>query len=126
MKYLIKILVFSLLLTPATVHARELKASWYSRASLVKEGTWKNGKSQPMANGKQFYDNLLVAASRDYPLGSRLMVHNRQNGRSVSVVVTDRIGKRFKGKRIDLSKGAFGKIADHKQGIVEVQVEVIK
>jgi hypothetical protein len=33
------------------VNAEELKASWYSRASLIKEGTWKNGKEKKMAKG---------------------------------------------------------------------------
>lgn len=119
------IFVFLMLMYPGCAIAGEIKASWYSVDSLTKEGTWKNGKSKPMANGKQFYDNLLVAASRDYPLNTRLRVTNLENGRSVCVKVTDRIGKRFKGKRIDLSKGAFGQIANHEQGVVPVKVEVI-
>ncbi len=102
-----------------------LKASWYSRASLKKEGTWKHGE-QKMANGQRFDENALTCAARLYPLGTHLLVTNQKNGRKVRVVVTDRIGPRFAKTRIDLSKGAFAKIADLKTGIIQVRVEVIR
>ena len=119
-------ILLAMLLTMATIaHAMELKASWYSVESLKKEGTWKTSHGI-MANGKEFNDEGKTCASRDYPLGTKVKVTNTQNGRSVFVEVTDRIGKRFKGKRIDLSEGAFAQIADCKQGIVNVNVEVVK
>ena len=105
--------------TPVT-----LKASWYSAASLKKEGTWKNGE-QKMANGKRFDEDAFTCAARLWPLGTRLLVTNQKNGRQVRVIVSDRIGKRFAETRIDLSKGAFSRIADLKEGVVKVEVEVI-
>jgi rare lipoprotein A (peptidoglycan hydrolase) len=47
-------------------------------------------------------------------------------GKSVIVQVTDRCNKRFKGKRVDLSKGAFSKIANTKQGIVSCEVTELR
>ena len=58
-----------------------------------------------MSNGKKYDHDLLTVASNDYALGStlRLTVGNRQ----VIATVTDRMAKRFSGKRIDLSGGCW-------------------
>lgn len=104
-----------------TIIIKPLKASWYSNASLKKEGTWKHGETK-MANGKRFDENALTCASRQYSLGTMVKVKNIANGKSVVCKVTDRIGKRFANSRIDLSKGCFSKIADLKQGIINVLV----
>lgn len=101
-----------------------MQASWYSRASLVKEGTWRKGE-QMMANGKRFDETALTCAARRFDLGAVLRVTNVETGRSVRVVVTDRIGKRFAQTRVDLARGAFEKIADLKKGVVRVRVEVV-
>ena len=102
--------------------AETLKASWYSENSLKKEGTWAFSHGV-MANGQPFNENALTVACRLFKLGSRLKVTNLNNGKSVIVKVTDKIGKKFAKTRIDLSKGAFQKIADLKQGLIEVKVE---
>jgi len=102
-----------------------LTASYYSYASLKSESTWKNGE-QPMANGKKFDENAMTCAARKYPLGTTLKVTNLKTGKSVVVVVTDRIGKRFAETRVDLTKAAFSRIADLREGIVKVKVEIIR
>ena len=99
-----------------------LQASWYSRADLIRDGQDKRTHFV-MANGKVFYDDFMVCASWDYPLNSLLLVTNLDNGLSVVVKNSDRTAKRFKGKRCDLSKGAFSRIASCKQGVVPVLVE---
>ena len=104
---------------------RLLMASWYSIESLKKEGTYKYSKGV-MANGKNFDENNLTCATRLFPLGSSLFITNLENGKKVVVLVTDRIGKRFTTKRIDLSKLAFSRIAELKRGVVAVKVERIK
>jgi rare lipoprotein A len=108
-----------------TLNAYALDASWYSTESLKREGTYKQSKGI-MANGKVFKDNALTCACRLYPLKTKLRITNIDNGKSVVVVVADRIGKRFAKTRIDLSKGAFEQIAELKQGLVKIKVEVIK
>ncbi len=102
-----------------------LKASWYSVESLKKEGTYKYSKGV-MANGKLFRDNDFTCANRLYPLGSVLRITNLENGRSVIVRTTDRIGKRFGKTRIDLSRMAFNSISELSKGIIPIKVEVIK
>ena len=124
-KYVVMVTIYTLfavLIYTSIVHAEVLTASWYSRADLVRDGQDKRTHFI-MANGKEFKDDALVCASWDWPLGTWVCVTNRVTGAVVVVRVSDRTARRFKGKRIDLSKGAFNKIADCKQGIVQVLVE---
>ncbi len=102
-----------------------LTASWYSIDSLKKEGTYKHTKGV-MANGDKFIDTNYTGASRDFPLGAIIKVTNTYTGKNVTIKITDKISKRFQGKRIDLSKRAFSEIADCKQGIIQVEVKRIK
>jgi hypothetical protein len=106
------------------VPARVLTASFYSVQSLKQEGTWKTSKGV-MANGQKFDEDALTCATRLYPLGSVLMVSTLDRRNSISVKVTDRIGKRFATKRIDLSKAAFARLAPLSKGLVQVTVERI-
>lgn len=106
-------------------HADQLKASWYSEASLKKEGTWKTSKGV-MANGKRFDETKNTCATRLYPLGRTVYVRNKKTGGTVACIVTDRIGRRFAKTRIDLSKAAFKKIASLKEGLVDVEVSEVR
>lgn len=128
---IMRLIILCYLLTSLSIlnitecYAQNLVASWYSCSSLKKEGTWKKSHGR-MANNEMFYDDLMCCANRLYPLGTFLRITNLKNGKMVTVKTTDRIGKRFASTRIDLSKGAFAKIADIKQGIIPVKVEVVK
>jgi rare lipoprotein A (peptidoglycan hydrolase) len=103
-------------------HAEEthLTASWYSVASLKKDGQWKLTKGR-CADGSMFSDDNFTCASWDFKLGDRLLV--RTNDKEVIVIVTDRTHRRFKGRRIDLSPKAFSLLAPLRQGIIKVRVE---
>ena len=126
-RLIVSLLTMSVLASSGRIvsDAEALTASWYSVASLKKEGTWRYSHGQ-MANGKWFQDDKYTAASWGYPLGTILKVSNTKTATSVTVCVSDRTARRFKGKRIDLSKAAFSKIARLEQGLVEVQVRRIR
>ncbi len=79
-----------------------------------------------MANGQKFKEEEFTCATRLYPLGTTLLVKSLHTEKSVKVRVTDRISKRFGRTRIDLSKAAFMQIADLRQGLVNVKVEILK
>lgn len=113
-----------ILLICASAQAKTLTASYYDVASLKRDGQWviTHGK---MADGGDFDENKCTAASWDFPLGTRCKVSRVDSQRSVIVIITDRTARRFKGKRIDLSKRAFSKIAPIKWGVVSVKVEKI-
>ena len=79
------------------------------------------------ASGETFNDNDLTAAKWDIPFGTKIKVTNLQNNKSIIVKINDRgPNKRFKNRVIDLSRGAFGKIANLKDGLVLVKLEIIK
>lgn len=105
--------------------AETMQASYYSMDSLRKEGTY-NKSGGIMANGKIFDENALTcAAGKQYKLGTKLLITNLDNGKSVLVTVTDRIGKIFYKTRIDLSKGAFLKLGCLYSGLIPIKAHVV-
>lgn len=97
------------------------EASYFTRASCLKEGT-----SGITASGKELDDERKIAASWDYPFGTLLCVTNLANGRSVVCSVEDRGPNRKlyrMGRRLDLSKAAMRALDGIKQGIIQVKVE---
>jgi len=89
-------------------------ASWY--------GPGFHGKAT--ANGEIFDQNELTAAHRSLPLGSRVMVTNLTNGRSVEVRINDR-GPYVGGRAIDLSYAAARTIDMIGPGTVPVRIDVL-
>ena len=108
----------------ATAQAFQTEASYFTYASCIREGT-----SGIMADGRKLNDNMLICASWDYRFGTRLRITNLANNKSVVVEVADRgPNKKLykKGRKIDLSKMAFSRIAELKEGIINVSVEVVE
>ena len=71
------------------------------------------------ADGSRFNAYGLTAAHRSLPLGTTLRVINPANGQSVRVRISDR-GPFVPGRGLDLSYGAFSRIASPSQGVVKV------
>jgi rare lipoprotein A len=76
------------------------------------------------AEGGIYHQDDLTAASVAFPLGSRVMVTNLDNGRSVEVRITDR-GPFKKGRKIDLSHKAAQMIGMIDQGTARVRIALI-
>src|SRR5260370_41873006 len=77
------------------------------------------------AQGKGFDRRKLTAASWYVPLGTVLRVVNLENGRSVTVTVTDR-GPNFRLHRIlDLSEAAAGQLDYLEKGLTRVYVSPV-
>ena len=74
---------------------------------------------QTMANGQPMDPNALTTAHRHYPFGTKLRVVNQDNGKSVVVTVTDD-GPHIAGRALDLSYGAFRRIASVSRGVAHV------
>lgn len=78
------------------------------------------------ASGETFFNNKLTAAHRRLPFGTKLLVTNEKNGKSIIVTVNDR-GPFGKGKEIDLSHKAFLAICNHKnEGLLRVNIEIVE
>ena len=79
------------------------------------------------ASGERFDKRAMTAAHRDLPLGSKVRVTNKRNGKSVVVRINDR-GPYGKDRRriIDLSEAAAKKLDYIDAGWTEVTVEVLE
>jgi rare lipoprotein A len=89
------------------------RASWYGEER----------RGLPMANGHLFDPNKLTAASWFFDLGTKVVVTHEN--RTVVVEITDRgPAKRLfqEGRKIDLSRAAFAKLADPDVGLIDVTV----
>jgi rare lipoprotein A len=83
-------------------------ASWYALHSRT-------------ASGEQMNPDELTAAHRSLPFGTRVLVENLTNGRSVVVRINDR-GPFVGGRIIDLSKAAAASIGMIDTGTAQVRV----
>ena len=91
-------------------------ASWYSVKS----------SGHITASGERFQENGFSCASMDYKFNTILKVTNIANHKFILVKVNDRGNFKKYGRILDLSKGAFAKIADLKTGVITVKIEVVK
>jgi rare lipoprotein A len=76
------------------------------------------------ASGAIFRQDSLTAAHKSLPLGTRVLVTNRENTLTVEVVINDRMSQRAP-HIIDLSKNAARQIGIGRQGFAMVSIEVI-
>jgi rare lipoprotein A len=88
-------------------------ASWY--------GTAYQGKRT--ANGEKFNPRDFTAAHPDLPFGTVVEVTNRNNGRKVAVVITDR--GPYNDRIIDLSDAAARRLRMKYKGVAPVEISVI-
>lgn len=99
---------------PAVKSVGTGKASWY--------GPGFHGKKT--ASGDVFDDSKLTAAHKSLPLGSKAIVTNLNNGKSVEVEINDR-GPFTQGRLIDLSRAAAQALGMVEHGIVPVRVDLL-
>lgn len=98
-----------LLLTSISVNAEV--ASWY------------NLDGRKTASGEVFRTHAMTCASNSHKIGTKLLVTNTKTNKSVVVRVNDTGGFSKYGRTLDLSKGAFSKIAHLSQGTVNVTIK---
>jgi rare lipoprotein A len=94
MRRLIAAFVLCLLNIP--VRAEDCVASVYAMGDSSQPAT-------KTASGIPLNDNVMTAAHKSLPFGSKVKVTNKKNGHAVTVAITDR-GPYVKGRCIDLSK----------------------
>lgn len=78
---------------------------------------------QLMANGQPMNPQAMITAHPSLPLGTRIRVENMANGKAINVKVLDR-GPWHGGRILDLSYGAFSRIASPRQGLARVCYQV--
>ena len=67
----------------------------------------------------------MTAAHKTLPFGTKVVVKNIRNGKTVKVRINDR-GPFVKGRVIDLSRAAFSQIASLDEGLARVEIRIVK
>ena len=98
-------------------------ASTASAAQTGMASYYKSGKRT--ANGEAFRPLGMTAAHRTLRFGTRVMVTNLRNGKSVVVRINDR-GPFIHGRIIDLSLGAAQTVGLTATGVAKVKVTVLE
>ncbi len=108
------VLLVSSVVSAAETFREEGFASWYA------------GKfhGRTTANGEIFDTNLLTAAHKTLPFGSRVQVTNLENEKSVIVRINDR-GPFVEDRIIDLSRAAADAIGLTNAGVAKVRLDVL-
>lgn len=118
------VLILFWIFTPTDAHAETGTASYYTKASCIREGT----SGIFTASGEPYDENAMTCAMRRRDFGGLYNVCNVDNGKCVVVRQND-FGPNKKlhaaGRIVDLSKGAFRKIAPPRKGLVNVTVEPV-
>ncbi len=83
---------------------------------------YKSGKRT--ASGEHFNPNGLTAAHRSLPFGTRVLVTNLRNGKSVVVRINDR-GPFVRGRVLDLSLGAARVVGLNQSGVAKIKFTVL-
>jgi len=66
----------------------------------------------------------MIAAHNSLPFGTKVIVTNRNNGKTVRVTINDR-GPYIKGRIVDFTQAAFSGIENIDKGIAEVKIRVV-
>jgi rare lipoprotein A len=77
------------------------------------------------ASGIPLKNHAMTAAHKTLPMGTKVRVTNKSNGKSVVLKITDR-GPYIKGRVIDVTVGAAKKLDFINTGIVSCKVEVLE
>jgi len=99
---------------------------WCLTGRAADQASWYGEKhcSLTMANGKRFNPDKLTAASWFYDFGTKVVVTHAN--RSVVVEITDRGPAKHlvnEGRKIDLSRAAFARLANPDRGLIAVSVK---
>ena len=101
---------------PRVTKTEHGKASWYEIKC--------NGGTHT-ASGIPLQNHAMTAAHKTLPMGTKVRVTNKSNGKSVILKITDR-GPYIKGRVIDVTKGAAKELDFINSGVVHCKVEVLE
>jgi rare lipoprotein A len=74
------------------------------------------------ASGEVFDPDAMTAASKTLPIGSRVIVTNPENGKSVTVRINDR-GPHVRGRSLDLSRRAAEELGITEKGVARLKIQ---
>ncbi|NVI87201.1 septal ring lytic transglycosylase RlpA family protein [Actinomadura sp. BRA 177] len=107
--------------------AKPEKKTEKKRTKVISSGSCEASyywEGQMTASGEPFDPSELTAAHKTLPMGSKVRVTNKNNGRSVVVRINDR-GPYAGGRCLDLSRAAMKKVGGTGAGVIPVRYEVL-
>jgi rare lipoprotein A len=104
-------------------HKESARTSYYQRGMASYYGAGFQYKKT--ASGERFNLKSMTAAHRTLPFGTRVIVRNIRNGKTVKVRINDR-GPYVKGRIIDLTRAAFSQIAGLDDGLARVEIRIVQ
>ncbi|MDK3156471.1 septal ring lytic transglycosylase RlpA family protein [Kamptonema cortianum] len=101
--------------------------AWSGEGIQKGQASWYGGKfhGRKTASGEMYDMNRMTAAHRTLPFGTVVRVTNLKNGKTTTVRINDR-GPFVKGRIIDLSRAAAVEIDMTQDGVVPVEVVVVR
>ena len=98
-------------------------------ASVFKQAGWASYYARKFhgrrtASGERYNENAYTAAHPKLAFGSRVIVRNLKNNRTVTVRINDR-GPYIKGRIIDLSLAAARDLKMVRDGVVKVHIQLL-
>ena len=109
------------MITVGLLSAAALLPIDHAKAGQLGHASWYSLPANITANGEQMDPTELTAAHRSLPFGTKVLVQNLSNGRSVVVRINDR-GPFIGGRIIDLSEAAAASIGMIDAGTAKVRV----
>ncbi|GAA2609987.1 septal ring lytic transglycosylase RlpA family protein [Actinomadura fulvescens] len=112
---------------PKTVRPSAKPKPAKSRFKVIGSGSCEASyywESQPTASGERFDPSELTAAHKTLPMGSKVRVTNKNNGKAVVVRINDR-GPYVGGRCLDLSKAAMAEVGGTGAGVIPVRYQVL-
>jgi rare lipoprotein A len=76
-------------------------------------------------SGKRYNPKALTAAHAKIPLGTHVKITNIENGKSVVVLINDKMAKHARGIIVDVSKRACKELGFGHRGEAKVKIEVV-
>jgi rare lipoprotein A len=114
--------LFALCAAPAFAKTHPIKTDGITERGIASTYSMKL-VGHRTASGAKLDAHQFTAAHPSLPLGTKLLVTNRKNGRKVVVTVNDR-GPFLKGRVIDLSPAAAAELGMKRAGLAPVEIRI--
>jgi rare lipoprotein A len=99
--------------------------SFTGTKNTIVKATWYDMHGRISASGVRMHRDSATCAYNALPLGTKLLITNTSNNKQTVSIITDRMGNKNP-NIIDLSYKTFGNIANHRTGVIDVKIEIIK
>lgn len=120
------LLLLPFIVTGCSTSQASANDKWLGHTETGQASYYADGyHARPTASGELYQSTENTAAHRTLPFGTLVRVTNLKNGKSVVVRVNDR-GPFVRGRIIDLSRAAFESIGRASEGLLQVEIEVIR